>query len=73
MIRKNAIIRKVGPKKWCVFSRKKNPKTGMRRNLGCAGSLAGAKKRLRQVEFFKRHGGALLYRGALYVPAGASE
>lgn len=54
MIEVDAIVRKVGPKKWCLFSRKKNPKTGKRRNLGCYSSLAGVKKRERQVQFFKR-------------------
>lgn len=54
MILRDAIVRKVGPKKWCLFSRKKNPKTGKRRNLGCYNSLAGVKKRERQVQFFKR-------------------
>jgi hypothetical protein len=54
MIQKDAIVRKVGPNKWCLYSRKKNPKTGKRRNLGCYSSLAGVKKRERQVQFFKR-------------------
>lgn len=40
----------------CLFSRKKNPKTGKRRNLGCYPSKAGAMKRERQVQFFKRQG-----------------
>lgn len=40
------IIRKIGPKKWRVYSH--NGK-----NLGTSGSLAGAKKRLGQVEYFK--------------------
>lgn len=41
-----AVIRKVG-NEYCVFS-----KDG--KNLGCSSSEAGAKKRLQQVEFFKK-------------------
>lgn len=51
---KTGIVRKIGPKKWCLYSRKKNPKTGKRRNLGCYQSLNGVKKRERQVQYFKR-------------------
>jgi hypothetical protein len=41
------MIRKLKGKKWRVYSSKG-------RNLGTYRSRAGAKKRLRQVEFFKR-------------------
>lgn len=58
MFEVDAIIRKVGPKKWCLYAKKKDPKTGKRRRLGCAPSLEGVKKRERQVQFFKRQGTA---------------
>jgi len=40
---------------WCVKSKKKDAK-GHRKNLGCYGSQAGAKKRLGQIEYFKHKG-----------------
>ena len=46
------IIRQSGGK-YCLFSKKKNPKTGKRRNLGCYGSKSGAKQREREVQYFK--------------------
>jgi nicotinic acid mononucleotide adenylyltransferase len=45
------VIRKSGDK-WCVFSKHK-AKSGKKKKLGCYNSRAGAKKRLRQVEYFK--------------------
>jgi nicotinic acid mononucleotide adenylyltransferase len=45
------VIRKSG-NKWCVFSKKKT-KEGKKKKLGCYNSRNGAKKRLRQVEYFK--------------------
>jgi hypothetical protein len=39
-----------------LHSRKKNPKTGKRRNLGTFKTLAAAKKHERAVQFFKRQG-----------------
>ena len=38
-----------------LYSRKKNPKTGKRRNLGTFTTLAAAKQHEREVQFFKRH------------------
>ena len=38
-----------------LYSRKRNPKTGKRRNLGTFRSLAAAKKHERAVQYFKRH------------------
>jgi len=45
------VIRKTG-NKWCVLSKSKT-KDGKRKKLGCYNSRNGAKKRLRQVEYFK--------------------
>ena len=50
------MIRKLGSGEYRLYSRKKNPKTGKRRNLGTFKSLAAAQKHERAVQFFK-HGG----------------
>lgn len=49
---KIAIIRKLGPNKFRLYSRKKD-KSGKRRNLGTFKTLEECKKRERQVQFFK--------------------
>ncbi len=51
-----AVIRKLKSGKYRLYSRKKNPKTGKRRNLGTFDSLTAAKKHERAVQFFKRKG-----------------
>jgi hypothetical protein len=38
-----------------LYSVKKNPKTGKRRNLGTFSSRAAAEKHERDVQYFKRH------------------
>ena len=38
-----------------LYSRKKNPKTGKRRNLGTFTTRAAAEKHERDVQYFKRH------------------
>jgi hypothetical protein len=38
-----------------LYSRKINPKTGRRRNLGTFKTRAAAEKHERAVQFFKRH------------------
>src|SRR6267143_2845685 len=50
------MIRKLKSGQYRLYSRKKNPKTGRRRNLGTFKSLAAAKKHERAVQFFKRGG-----------------
>lgn len=45
-------IRKVDGK-YCLFSKKTNPKTGKKRNLGCYKSKSGAEQREREVQYFK--------------------
>jgi hypothetical protein len=50
------MIRKLSSGEYRLYSRKKNPKTGKRRNLGTFDSLAGAKKHERAVQYFKRQG-----------------
>lgn len=49
------MIRKLSSAKYRLYSRKKDPKTGRRKNLGTFTSLAAAKKHERAVQFFKRH------------------
>jgi hypothetical protein len=49
------MIRKLASGEYRLYSRKVNPKTGKRRNLGTFSSLAGAKKHEREVQYFKRH------------------
>jgi hypothetical protein len=50
------MIRKLTSGKYRLYSRKINPKTGKRRNLGTFGSRADALKHERAVQFFKRRG-----------------
>lgn len=49
------MIRKLPDGKYRLYSRKKNPRTGKRRNLGTFTTLAAAKAHERAVQFFKRH------------------
>jgi hypothetical protein len=50
-----AMIRKLGPGKYRLYSRKPNPRTGRRRNLGTFATRAAAEKHERAVQYFKRH------------------
>jgi hypothetical protein len=50
-----AMIRKLKSGEFRLYSRKKNPRTGKRRNLGTFKTLAAAKQHERAVQFFKRH------------------
>jgi hypothetical protein len=52
---KAAMIRKLKSGEYRLYSRKKNPKTGKRRNLGTFTSLEKAKAHERAVQYFKRH------------------
>jgi hypothetical protein len=49
------MIRKLASGQYRLYSRKKNPRTGKRRNLGTFASLAAAERHERAVQFFKRH------------------
>ena len=49
------MIRKLSSGKFRLYSRKKNPRTGKRRNLGTFDSLSAAQKHERAVQYFKRH------------------
>lgn len=48
------MIRKIGPRKWRLYSRSINLKTGKRRNLGTFSSKEAALQHERAVQFFKR-------------------
>jgi hypothetical protein len=50
-----AMIRKLAGGKYRLYSRKKNPKTGKRRNLGTFASRKAAEKHERAVQYFKHH------------------
>lgn len=50
------MIRKLKSGEYRLYSRKKAPGTGKRKNLGTFKSLAAAKKHERAVQFFKRRG-----------------
>ena len=50
------MIRKLSSGKYRLYSRKKDQKTGRRRNLGTFKTRAAAQKRERAVQFFKRRG-----------------
>jgi len=49
------MIRKLKSGEYRLYSRKINPKTGRRRNLGTFSSRAAAEKHERDVQYFKRH------------------
>ena len=49
------MIRKLKSGGFRLYSRKKNPRTGKRRNLGTFKTLAAAKRHERAVQFLKRH------------------
>jgi len=49
------MIRKLASGGYRLYSRKINPKTGKRRNLGTFKSRAAAEKHERDVQYFKRH------------------
>jgi hypothetical protein len=53
--RSNAMIRKLKSGEYRLYSRKVNPKSGKRRNLGTFRTRAAAEKHERAVQYFKRH------------------
>jgi hypothetical protein len=50
------MIRKLKSGEYRLYSRKVDPKTGKRRNLGTFKSRAAAEKHEKAVQFFKRKG-----------------
>ena len=49
------MIRKLKSGQFRLYSRKRNPKTGKRRNLGTFDTREQAEKHEREVQYFKRH------------------
>lgn len=49
------MIRKLANGQYRLYSRKKNPKTGKRRNLGTFDSRKAAVQHEREIQYFKRH------------------
>ena len=49
------MIRKLSSGEYRLYSRKKDAKTGKRRNLGTFGSKEAAQQHEREVQYFKRH------------------
>ena len=49
------MIRKLKTGKWRLYSRKVNPKTGKRRNLGTFTTKKAALQHEREIQYFKRH------------------
>ncbi|HEV2687000.1 MAG TPA: hypothetical protein VGV35_00560 [Bryobacteraceae bacterium] len=50
------MIRKLKSGEYRLYSRKKNPRTGKRRNLGTFASRQAAERHERAVQYFKRAG-----------------
>jgi hypothetical protein len=49
------VIKKLKSGEFRLYSRKKNPKTGRRRNLGTFATKKAAEAHERAVQYFKRH------------------
>ena len=54
-VEETRMIRKLKDGRYRLYSRKKNPKTGKRRNLGTFKTRQAAEKHEREVQYFKRH------------------
>ena len=52
------MIRKLKSGQYRLYSVKKDPKTGKRRNLGTVATRLAAERHEREVQFFKRRGAA---------------
>ena len=50
------MIRKLASGKYRLYSQKKDPRSGKRRNLGTFATRAAAERHERAVQFFKRRG-----------------
>ena len=50
------MIRKLSSGEYRLYSRKVNPKTGKRRNLGTFKTRTAAERHERAIQYFKRHG-----------------
>jgi hypothetical protein len=53
--RRKAMIRKLASGEYRIYSRKVDPKTGKRRNLGTFPTRAKAEQHEREIQYFKHH------------------
>jgi hypothetical protein len=53
---RGTVIRKLSSGGYRLYSRKRNPRTGRRRNLGTFKTREAAEQHERAVQFFKHHG-----------------
>ena len=53
--RSSGMIRKLKSGEYRLYSRKTDPRTGKRKNLGTFASRDAAEKHEREVQYFKRH------------------
>jgi hypothetical protein len=53
--KETTMIRKLKSGEYRLYSKKTDPKTGKRKNLGTFPDRAGAEKHEREVQYFKRH------------------
>ena len=49
------MIRRLAGGKYRLYSRKRNPRTGKRRNLGTFSTKKAAQQHEREIQYFKRH------------------
>lgn len=49
------MIRKLKSGEYRLYSKKKDPKTNKRRNLGTFNTLQAAKKHEQEIQYFKKH------------------
>ncbi len=49
------MIRKLASGEYRIYSRKINPKTGKRRNLGTFSTREAAEQHEKEIQYFKRH------------------
>jgi hypothetical protein len=56
ILRRLFVIRKLTSGQYRLYSRKKNPKTNKRRNLGTFKTRAAAEEHERAVQYYKHHG-----------------
>ena len=63
---KNEVIRKVGKKKWCLYSKKKG-KDGERKNLGAILLAKGRKREKNKLIILKMSMNAITFRLALMM------
>jgi hypothetical protein len=54
-LKEREMIRKLSTGEYRLYSRKTDPKTGKRRNLGTFKSREAAEQHEREVQYFKRH------------------